>query len=142
MSVRVSHVGLCVSDLDRSLRFYCEGLGFEVQERVDGDDSFAALAEVTPPTALISQFLALDGFRLELLAWSVPGVQGKPSRFRNQVGLTHLAVHVDDVDVVASKLAALGGTVIEGTRSEFGPEITLLVVEDPDGTRVELVEGF
>src|SRR5260221_14009791 len=26
----VGHVGFCVSDLDRSLRFWCEGLGFEV----------------------------------------------------------------------------------------------------------------
>lgn len=124
------------------MRFYTEGLGFEVQERVDGDDSFAALAEVVPPAVLISQFLALDGFRLELLAWSVPGVQGEPSRSRNQVGLTHLAMHVDDVDAVASRLVALGGTVLEETRSDFGPGITLLVVKDPDETRVELVQGF
>ena len=29
MTVSFSHLGICVSDLDRSLRFYCEGLGFE-----------------------------------------------------------------------------------------------------------------
>ena len=27
-----SHLGVCVSDLDRSLRFYTEGLGFEEAE--------------------------------------------------------------------------------------------------------------
>ena len=30
MELSFSHVGICVSDLERSLRFYCEGLGFEV----------------------------------------------------------------------------------------------------------------
>ena len=28
MSVSFSHLGICVSDLDASLRFYCDGLGF------------------------------------------------------------------------------------------------------------------
>ncbi len=42
MAVQISHVRLCVSDLERSLRFYSEGLGFEVQERIPGDDGFAA----------------------------------------------------------------------------------------------------
>ena len=37
-----SHIGICVSDLDRSLRFYCEGLGFEVAERYELDSE-------TPP---------------------------------------------------------------------------------------------
>ena len=78
MATQVSHVGLCVSDLERSLRFYTEGLGFEVQERIPGDDSFAALGEVTPPAALIAQFIAKDGIRLELLAWSVPACGANP----------------------------------------------------------------
>ena len=30
MTLSFSHLGICVSDLDRSLRFYCEGLGFEL----------------------------------------------------------------------------------------------------------------
>jgi catechol 2,3-dioxygenase-like lactoylglutathione lyase family enzyme len=142
MAIQVSHVGLCVSDLDRSLRFYTEGLGFEVQEQIPGDDSFAALAEVEPPAALIAQFIAKDGIRLELLAWSVPGVQGEPSQTRNQVGLTHLALNVDDVDEVAARLVSLGATVIEETSTQFSGGIKLLVVKDPDGTRVELVQGL
>ena len=29
MTHSFSHLGICVSDLERSVRFYCEGLGFE-----------------------------------------------------------------------------------------------------------------
>ena len=34
-----SHVGICVADLERSLRFYCDGLGFEVAEGYDLTDT-------------------------------------------------------------------------------------------------------
>ena len=32
---RLSHLGLCVSDLARSLRFHCEGLGFREASRLE-----------------------------------------------------------------------------------------------------------
>ena len=81
----MGHVGLCVSDLDRSLRFYSDGLGFEVQERIPGGDQLGALAEVEPPVDMVAQFVAKDGTRLELLAWAKPGVRGQPSETRNQI---------------------------------------------------------
>src|SRR4051794_21545483 len=37
-AVRLSHLGLCVADMDRSLHFYCDGLGFTVAEGYDLDD--------------------------------------------------------------------------------------------------------
>jgi lactoylglutathione lyase len=37
-SIVVSHSGLCVSDIDVSLRFYTEGLGFELAEGYDVGD--------------------------------------------------------------------------------------------------------
>jgi catechol 2,3-dioxygenase-like lactoylglutathione lyase family enzyme len=36
---RPSHLGLCVSELERSLRFYCDGLGFEPAEGLDLSDA-------------------------------------------------------------------------------------------------------
>ncbi|HUL97982.1 MAG TPA: VOC family protein, partial [Mycobacterium sp.] len=113
----LAHVGLCVSDLDRSMRFYTEGLGFAVQQRIPGGDTWAALAEVEPPVELISQFIVKDGTRLELLAWPQPGVRGQPSQHRNQLGLTHLCFQTDDIGATEAQLVALGGTVIEKTRT-------------------------
>lgn len=136
----MGHVGLCVSDLDRSLRFYSDGLGFEVQERIPGGDQLGALAEVEPPVDMVAQFVAKDGTRLELLAWAKPGVRGQPSETRNQIGLTHLCMQVDDVEQLAARLVSFGGTVIQETRTEHSSGIKLLVVKDPDGTRVELLQ--
>ncbi|MDX1883674.1 VOC family protein [Mycolicibacterium sp. 120270] len=142
MATRISHVGLCVSDLEASLRFYVDGLGFELQERIPSTDEVADLAEVSPPVDMLAQFIVKDGTRLELLAWQRPGVRGEASRYRNQIGLTHLAFQVDDLEETVARLVSLGGTVIEETRTTLVETIQLVVVKDPDGTRVELVQGM
>jgi catechol 2,3-dioxygenase-like lactoylglutathione lyase family enzyme len=37
-TARLTHIGLCVSDLDRSLRFYVQGMGFEEIGRMVTDE--------------------------------------------------------------------------------------------------------
>ncbi len=46
MATTFSHFGICVSDLDRSLRFYCDGLGFAPAEQHQIGPEFAALMEL------------------------------------------------------------------------------------------------
>lgn len=140
-SIRPSHAGICVSDLDRSLRFWCDGLGFERAEGYDLDSDalpgLAASLEVPGRAVLRSQMIQLGALRLELLAWREPAVAGTPSTSRAQLGLTHLSFWVDDVDAVAARLVEHGGTRLDETRSS--PGIDLVFLADPDGVRVELM---
>jgi catechol 2,3-dioxygenase-like lactoylglutathione lyase family enzyme len=144
-TITPSHTALCVSNLERSLRFYTEGLGYEVQERFETGDEVAGLCEIEMPTpvTMCAQFLAKDGVRLELVHWPEPGVHGTPSRTRNQLGLTHLSYEVTDLRAVEARLVSLGATVIEGTRTHVDRptyQVDMVFLADPDGTRIELVE--
>jgi lactoylglutathione lyase len=134
-----SHVGICVTDLERSLRFYCDGLGFEQGESIPIDATFGAALEVPGDLTLTSQFIRRDGLAIELLYYVAPAPTGQPSERRNQLGLTHLSFYVDDVDVTAAALVAAGGTIIESTRTT-NEGIDLLFLRDPDGVRVELMK--
>jgi lactoylglutathione lyase len=134
-----SHVGICVTDLERSLRFYCDGLGFEQGESIPIDATFGAALEVPGDLTLTSQFIRRDGLAVELLYYVTPAPTGQPSERRNQLGLTHLSFYVDDVDVTAAALVAAGGTIIESTRTTL-EGIDLLFLRDPDGVRVELMK--
>jgi lactoylglutathione lyase len=134
-----SHVGICVTDLERSLRFYCDGLGFERGESIPIDATFGAALEVPGDLSLTSQFIRRDGLALELLSYVTPAPTGRPSEHRNQLGLTHLSFYVDDVDATATALVAAGGTSIESTRTT-SEGIDLLFLRDPDGVRVELMK--
>ena len=144
MTTSFSHFGLCVSDLERAMRFYCDGLGFEptITYEVGGD--FADTLEVPGDIALVSQFIARDGVSIELLHYTKGSVVGTPSAARNQLGLTHLSLSVSDVDEVAAKLVACGGTVLEATRTKIdnpdGSVNDFVFVADPDGVRVELMK--
>jgi len=142
--VTFSHVGICVADLDRSLRFYCEGLGFEHVASHDIDSVFADALEVPGDVELKSVFLAKGPVSIELLVWDRPAPGGVPSSRRNLLGLTHLSFWVADVDATAAALTAAGGTVVESTRTKStdaaGNGAYLLFCADPDGTRVELMQ--
>ena len=133
-----SHLGICVSDLARSIEFYCEGLGFAPDGRYEVEQS---IAEVDGPASLTLQFLRRGEMRLELLAFAQPPPFGRPSARRNQLGLTHLSFVVEEVGQAAAHLAAHGGRTVDGTRSGTdNPTGTQIVfVSDPDGTRIELV---
>lgn len=142
-TVRMSHAGLCVSDLETSLRFYTEGLGFEVAEGYDVGDEVADTLEVPRGVQLRSQMIVKDGTKLELLGWTSPAVEGTPSSARNQLGLTHLSFEVEDLAAVEARLVALGARVIGSTRTHIDMGVAtldLLFLADPDGTRIELME--
>ena len=140
---KVSHIGVCVSDLERSLRFYCDILGFVVSStvpevRVEGEpsDSLLQLRDVK----LHAVYLERDGFRLELLHYASPRSPAKaPQRAMNDLGFTHLSVKVTDVEATLAQLEAAGVTVDRATVIQVGGLTVAGFVRDPDGLGIELV---
>ena len=144
MKPAFSHLGICVSDIDRSLRFYCEALGFVVAESYDVGDEFGRLMELED-VKLRSQFIQHeDGMRLELLFFDSPAAGGaRIRRQMSQYGLTHLSFRVDDIDTAAEKVREFGGQVHDHTRTTFGEgdeALDFLYCSDPDGVRIELMK--
>lgn len=139
---RVSHLGICVTDLDRSLRFYRDGLGFREAGALEVSGPEAGRLLELPGVQLRAVYLERDGVRLELLAYAAPGPAGDASpRPMNQLGLTHLSLRVDHLDAAADALERAGGTVLAHTRID-NPALRsrAIFVTDPDGTRIELVQ--
>ncbi|MEG8279722.1 VOC family protein [Streptomyces sp. AHA2] len=125
--LRTGHVGINVTDLDRSLRFYRDVLGFDVvreSTEAHGDKRFAFLAR---------------GGRLVLTLWQQAGDGYEPGR----AGLHHLSFEVDHVDDVRSLESALRR---QGTRfahdgvvaHDEGASSGGIFFHDPDGVRLEI----
>ena len=140
-----SHVGVCVSDLERSTRFYVEVLGFRELFTMQMGDEVAATMEVDEPR-FESRMLLRDDVRIELLHWlSLDAVGDGQRRPMDRLGMTHLCFRVDDVDDLVESAERCGGAVHRQTRSvlDHGPEQTvgLMYLTDPDGTRIECMSG-
>jgi catechol 2,3-dioxygenase-like lactoylglutathione lyase family enzyme len=131
-----NHVGQCVTDLERSKRFYCELFDFTFEREIQPpDESSAQLMSLTPPLGMTATYLVRDGLVLELLHYSATD-QTQPFRARtmNEPGLTHLSLSVDDVDAVCARVGEFGGEVVESTN--IGAAV---FVRDPDGQLLELL---
>ncbi len=131
-----NHVGQCVTDLERSKRFYCELFGFSLEREITPpDETSAQLMSLTPPLGMTAAYLVRDGLVLELLHYSAAG-QTRPYRPRtmNEPGLTHLSLSVDDIDDVCNQVRAYGGEVVAS--SNIGAAV---FIRDPDGQLVELL---
>ena len=131
-----NHVGQCVTDLERSKRFYCELFGFTLEREIKPpDESSAQLMSLTPPLAMTAAYLVRDGLVLELLHYGAAGqTQAFRERAMNEPGLTHLSLSVDDIDAVCARVGDHGGEVVAS--SHIGAAV---FVRDPDGQLVELL---
>jgi catechol 2,3-dioxygenase-like lactoylglutathione lyase family enzyme len=139
---RLTHIGLCVRDMDRSLRFYQDALGFDWEHelRMDGKatDTLLRLRDAK----LHAVYLTRDGVRIELLHFAGPPVDDRPSRVMNEPGLTHLSLRVADIDAVVAAVCAQGGRVLDDTMLRFPDAGTFVCfVTDPDGQLIELVQS-
>jgi catechol 2,3-dioxygenase len=119
--VRVGHVHLKVSDLDRSLAFYCDVLGFGLVARLGDELAFVAAGGYHHHVGL-NTFASRGG--------SAPAA--------GTTGLFHVALLYPDR---AALLAALRrvlahGIAIEGARDHGVSEA--VYISDPDGNGIEL----
>ncbi len=133
----VNHVGLCVTDIARSRRFYEEALGFVFQRDLRAPDEFTApLMGLDAPVGLSAVYLTLGASILELLHYERP--ENPPSQHRslNEPGLTHLSLTVDDLGVTLQRVRDLGGEVVESSDIKVA-----IMVRDPDGQLIELLTG-
>jgi len=143
-TITLSHIGLCVSDLQRSLRFYCEGLGFEEKTPYRVGNEYRKLLELDGEISLETRFLFRNGFYIELLYFHSPGHVGPDSRRpMNQLGFTHMNLWVSDVDAVIARIRDYGGLVHDHTRTRLtnaqGEVVTdVIYCNDPDGVRIEV----
>jgi glyoxylase I family protein len=136
---KVHHSAIGTCDVDASLRFWRDGLGFAVvmDERFDGDwpglfDGSATtlrsvfLGDPSAPDAGVVELVELGGM--------APAGAGPASPAAGFFLLSLFA----DLDVVLPRLAAMG---IGGTPRVIEVSgVRLAVVHDPNGVRVELMD--
>ncbi len=146
----VDHINLVVSDLERSVRFYTELLGFKEVRRAHLEGKWIeSIIGLKGVRANVVYILAPAGEpRLELLCYESPqGESILENSLANTPGLRHIALQVEDIQKAVKRLKEAGVKII-GETVEVPASVvthdaghkTLCYFLDPDGILLELAE--
>jgi lactoylglutathione lyase len=132
-----NHVGICVTDLARSKKFYEQVLQFRFWWELEApEEGTSQLLQIPAPVGLKAVYMVRDGLVLELLYYSEATAKPFRERVMNEPGLTHLSLSVGDIPTVLEKVVANGGQVIEATDIKAA-----VIIRDPDGQLIELTSA-
>ncbi len=140
MITGIHHTSYTVSDMERSLNFYSEGLGFSIVN--DRTVSGAFPSTITGFEAAELRVVHLRGYGqgLELIEYGAP--RGEPAAPRTcDVGSSHMCFIVDDIDGDCERLKGVGARFLSDPLAvEGGPNAGNRAVYflDPDGIPMEL----
>ena len=153
MKVRgVSHIAVCVADLEKSLGFYRDLLGLMVkmhaaQEMGQRPGAQSAHMYERPRKSRTVADVYIDdpeSTQPYLVLTSHPGDQvgGEPIKL-DQKGISHISFGVEDLNAFAKELISKD-VPLAGTMEDFTDEsgnVRTIFVYDPDGILVQFDEG-
>lgn len=123
----LAHLSLFVSDLERSVAFYTDILGFRKTYYQDREDIF--YAEIAAGSCVA-----------EVVQWKNGTENGRWVGKRGT--LDHVALEVPDLDAAAAELGRKGVPIADGPFElpDLNGGIRGLFIHGPDGERVELLQ--
>ncbi len=127
--MRYLHTMIRVVDLEKSIRFYTQGLGFQVVSRQDHEGERFSLV------FLRSGDDAANGPMIELTHnWDTKA-------YTRGDAYGHTAYRVGSIEQVQKRLQAAGYDLSWGPGTTPSGKTRMAFVDDPDGYEIELLEG-
>lgn len=129
--IKALHVGISVSDMEESLKWYSDVLGFEKIK-----DGYAS-----PLKSRICFISGCGGFEIELFQYDEPKPIPEDRLFPNDdlqtIGTKHIALETDDMKVLKKCFISYG--------VDIAHEVTMagesvMFIRDPDGVLIEIIQ--
>ena len=129
---KVLHVGISVSDMERSLKWYKEVLGFNELLKDD---------YVPPLGARICFIRGCGGFEIELFQYdqpkAIPSDRLTPNSDLQTIGTKHAAFETDDMPALKAHFVACGVDIAHEVTMDSE---AVMFVRDPDGVLLEFIQ--
>ena len=143
--VAADHTGVTVSNLEHSLSFWRDLLGFKLSHRAHQSGEMAQkITGVAGAELKLAVVRAPGGHKIELLEYLAPADRKKDVSLRPcDVGHVHVALTVENLDTILERIAACGWKSAGQPQTlTVGPNAgkRVIYVRDPDGTTIEFME--
>jgi lactoylglutathione lyase len=126
--MKILHTMLRVGNLQRSVDFYTKVLGMQVLRTTDRPDQKYSLAFVGYGPEDRNAVLELT-YNYGVEQYDLGSAYG------------HVAIQVDDAYQACERIQATGGKVTRPAGPVKGGSTVIAFVEDPDGYKIELIQG-
>jgi glyoxylase I family protein len=143
--IAADHTGITVSNLERSLEFWRDVLGFEFSHTAHQKGEMAEqITGVKGAELNLAVVKTPGGHKIELLEYLAPADRRNDASLRPcDVGHVHIALTVENLQPLLKKIVASGWKAAgEPQTLTAGPNAgkRVIYVRDPDGTTIEFME--
>jgi catechol 2,3-dioxygenase-like lactoylglutathione lyase family enzyme len=142
--ISADHTGITVSNLERSLAFWRDVLGFELSHTAHQTGELAKeITGVGGAEIKLAVLKTPSGHKIELLEYSAPPGRKHADVRPCDVGHVHVALLVDDLDAILEKIAGSAWKAAGKPQTlKMGPNAgkRVVYVRDPDGTTIEFMQ--
>jgi lactoylglutathione lyase len=130
----IDHIGIIVNDMQKSVEFYTDVLGFSVSRKIDMKEA-----------GLSAVFVERDGSKIELMKYRGKNVPKRSKGIEIEMGESsipindHITFSVDDIEATVADIKDKGVAFnLEPIQLEGGMKLAFF--KDPGGVLIELVE--
>lgn len=137
-------LGIVVGDLEKSLNFYTEAVGFQLKGEFTAGVELTRDSGLSAGEELVIKTLTLGegpgATTIKLMQPDLPAKATDQKYITSSLGFSYLTIRVTSTKTALTRLKKAGVKVLaKGPAVLPGNKIALTVVKDPDGNFVELV---
>ncbi len=136
-------VGVVTKDIQKSLDFYLNVIGMTKVGEFDVDENFGKISGLTNGLAFHVDVLKLqdspDANQWKLMSFKKEGSHPMPKYIEDDTGMQYITIMVNSLEPFLKRIKQHGVKLMGDTPVPLGETDHFVLVQDPDGTIIELI---
>lgn len=135
--------GVVVSDLDRSLDFYVNGIGMVKAYSFTINEDFSKRSGLSNGVPVEVTVLKLENSpnanEWKLMSFGNKQTESKPDYIQDGTGVQYITINVKALNPVIKRLKEMNVKLLGNTPTPLNQNLHFVLVQDPDGIFIELI---
>ena len=136
-------IGVVVEDLEKSVDFYTNIIGMQKTGAFDVDKEKAKKLGLTNGHSINVTVLKLENnpqaTEWKLMSFGTKNKHKKQSYIEDGIGMQYITIFVNHLEPIIKRIEQNNIKILSGKPSDLGNENYFILVQDPDGTFIELI---
>ena len=136
-------VGVVTKDIQKSLDFYLNVIGMTKVGEFDVDENFGKISGLTNGLAFHVDVLKLqdspEANQWKLMSFKKEGSHPMPKYIEDDTGMQYITIMVNSLEPFLERIKQHGVKLMGDTPVPLGETDHFVLVQDPDGTIIELI---